>query len=743
MRRTIVKSCQIFLIFLKEKYKIIRQYVLCLLVVCFIHCQQTSFHEDIPLPPEAKVDVVTETAHGIVINDPYRYMENLKDSYVIDWMRAQNDYARKVFSKILGRDDLKARIKEIEESIPAHIGNFRQKGNRFFYLKETKEDEIAKLYFRDGLHGEETLLVDPMTFGGKAGESFAINYYEPSWDGTKVAIGISCGGSEDAVLRFISVDSRKVYHEEIDRARFGLPAWHPDGSSVFYLRLRQMEEGEPPHMINIDSEVYWHLLGSDPKNDIRVLSRKHCPELEMQASDFPAVVIFQGIEYLFGLVLAGAQKEFSVYMAPISSLGSTKIPWVPVFKESHKIVGFNVFNNQIYCLTYKGAPRFKLIRTSLEEPNFEAPETIIPESSAILNTFTLAQDGLYAEAMEAGLSKILRLSWEDTETIEDVTLPFEGAAGLENAVISEMGVFFTLQSWIQSIAYFRYDPVEKKVIRTGLKPAGPHDSPEGMTSREVLVESHDGTMVPLSIVHHEQIKYDGKNPVLLTGYGAYGISMNPRFNPNMLAWIEKGGMWAVAHVRGGGEYGDDWHRAGQKKNKPNSWKDFIACAEYLIEEGYTEPKKLAALGVSAGGITIGRAMTERPDLFKAVCIAVGDLNSTRAHLMPSGPANYPEFGNPENPEEFRYLLEMDSYQNVKDEVEYPAVLLMTGLNDPKISAWMPSKMAARLLAASISRDPILLRVDFKGGHGTQNTKAQNIEATTDALAFCLWQLGVF
>jgi prolyl oligopeptidase len=264
-----------------------------------------------------------------------------------------------------------------------------------------------------------------------------------------------------------------------------------------------------------------------------------------------------------------------------------------------------------------------------------------------------------------------------------------------------------------------------------------------LSSKEVLVESHDGTIVPLSLVHHEEIEYDGKNPVLLTGYGAYGISMNPRFNPNLLAWIERGGMWAVAHVRGGGEYGDEWHKAGRKETKPNSWLDFIACAEYLIDEGYTCPERLSALGSSAGGITVGRAMTERPELFKAVCIAVGDLNSTRAHLMPSGPANFPEFGNPEDPEEFKYLLEMDSYQHVNAGVAYPAVLLITGINDPKISAWMPSKMAARLRAVTIGRGPILLRVDFAGGHGTQNTKTQRIEATTDALAFCLWQLSIY
>ena len=706
------------------------------------YCQETSFLEDIPAPPNAKVENITETIHGITLDDPYRYMEDLEDSYVVNWMRAQNDYARKVLSSIPGRDELRARISEIQDSVPANLGSFRQRGNRFFYLKETRRDETAKLYFRDGLDGDESLIVDPSAFGDGAGGSSVVSYFEPSWDGSKVAVGISSAGSEDAVLRFVSVDSKEVYPEKIDRARFGLPAWHPDGESVFYLRLRQLDEGEPPHRINIDSEVHLHVLGSDPVSDTRILSRKQCPELKMKPTDFPALVVFEGTEFLFGLVLAGAQKEFTLYKAPLSSLGSESIPWSPVFDEAQKIVGFNVHDDHIYGLTYRDAPHFMLVRTSLEAPDFEIPEVVIAESGAILNAFTIAKDGLYAEATEAGLSKILRLSWEGDETFEEIELPFKGSVVLESAVIGEPGIFFTLQSWTRATSYYRYDPVERKVVRTGLKPAGPHDSPEGLISKEVLVESHDGTLVPLSLIHHERIEYDGDNPVLLTGYGAYGISMNPRFNPNLLAWIERGGMWAVAHVRGGGEYGDDWHKAGRKESKPNSWMDFIACAEYLIEEGYTSPTRLSELGSSAGGITIGRALTERPDLFRAVCIAVGDLNSTRAHLMPSGPANYPEFGNPENPEEFRYLLEMDSYQHVKAGVEYPAVLLITGINDPKISAWMPAKMAARLQSATIGRSPILLRVDYEGGHGIQNTKTQNVEATADALAFCLWQLGI-
>ena len=279
------------------------------------------------------------------------------------------------------------------------------------------------------------------------------------------------------------------------------------------------------------------------------------------------------------------------------------------------------------------------------------------------------------------------------------------------------------------------------VTRTDLKPEPLHENLDDFIAKELLVKSYDGTEVPLSVIHHKNIRMDGNNPCLLMGYGSYGISMTPYFSTTTMAWLETGGIYAVAHVRGGGEFGDEWHRAGQKATKSNTWKDFIACAEYLIQENYTSKEKIAGLGGSAGGITVGMAMIENPDLFTAMINQVGATNMIRILESPSGPANIPEFGNPADPEEFKSLLNMDTYYNIKNGIEYPAHLITGGLNDPRTIVWEPAKFAARLQTAQAGKKPILLRIDFESGHGIGDTKSQAFREYADIFTFLLWQFG--
>ena len=263
-----------------------------------------------------------------------------------------------------------------------------------------------------------------------------------------------------------------------------------------------------------------------------------------------------------------------------------------------------------------------------------------------------------------------------------------------------------------------------------------------LVSEEVKVASYDGTMVPLSIIHRRDMKLDGSNPTLMDGYGAYGMTIDPFFEPRRIAWLERGGVFAEAHVRGGGEYGEDWHKWGQKLTKPNTWRDFIACAQYLIDHKYTSPAKLAGEGTSAGGITIGRAFTERPDLFAAALDRVGVSNAVRQEFSPNGPPNIPEFGSVQTQEGFEDLYAMDAYLHVRDGVKYPAVLDTTGWNDPRVASWEPGKMAARLQAASASGKPVLLRVEYAAGHGMGSTKSQLEEEMADSWSFLFWQFGV-
>jgi prolyl oligopeptidase len=280
------------------------------------------------------------------------------------------------------------------------------------------------------------------------------------------------------------------------------------------------------------------------------------------------------------------------------------------------------------------------------------------------------------------------------------------------------------------------------VRNTGLQPAGPYDNPTDIETDEVMVKSHDGAMVPMSIIHRKGVKLDGANPTLLYGYASYGITEQPAFNTSRLAWLDAGGVLAVANPRGSSVFGEEWYRGGFQATKPNTWKDFIACAEYLVAQGYAKPARLGILGGSAGGILVGRAMTERPDLFAAVIPAVGALDMLRAEFTPNGVPNIPEFGSVKTEAGFKSLLAMSTYANIRDGTPYPAVLLTAGVNDPRVEVWHSSKVAARLMAASTSGKPILLRLDYDAGHGIGNTKRQQFEERADMYAFLLWQMGV-
>jgi prolyl oligopeptidase len=288
---------------------------------------------------------------------------------------------------------------------------------------------------------------------------------------------------------------------------------------------------------------------------------------------------------------------------------------------------------------------------------------------------------------------------------------------------------------------YAYDPESHEVTDTKLQPIGPYDDPKDLESVEVKAKSYDGTLIPLSIVYKKGLKLDGSSPTLLEGYGAYGITEDPFFDPRFLAWYNLGGVFAVAHVRGGGEYGEDWHLAGKGLTKPNTWKDFIACGEYLIEHKYTDSAHLGGLGGSAGGITIGRSLTERPDLFAAMIDAVPLSDAVRFEFTPNGPPNIPEFGTVKTEIGFKGLYAMSAYHHVKDGTAYPAVMLTTGFSDPRVVSWEPGKMAARLEAATSSGKPILLRVDYEAGHGFGSTKTQRQVELADEMSFLLWQFG--
>jgi len=692
-------------------------------------------------PPVAPVRPVTEEYFGTKVVDPYRYMENLKDPAVEAWFKGQNDYTRATLARIPGRDALLAKIKKLDESAPSRVFDVRRlPGGRYFYQKRLASEDVPKIYMRDGLDGQEKLLVDPGTFVKSGGPHYAIDYYAPSLDGRYVAFGVSPAGSEDAVLHVMETSTGKETGDTIDRAQFGSPSWLPDGRSFLYNRLQKLGPNAAPTDRYLNSRGFVHVLGTDPDKDPAVFGFEVSPRVKVDSADIPFAVTAPGSPYALGVIAHGVRNEITLYVAPLASLEKPQIPWKKVCDVDDDVTGFDVHGDDLYLQSHKDASRYKVLHTTLANPSVTSADVIVPPSEAVIRNVVAASDALYVQELDGGIGRLLRVPYGARPA--PVSLPFDGTVSIASTDQRLPGTLLDMTSWTKAPKIYAYDPATRQITDTGLQPIGPNDDPKDLESVEVKARSYDGTMVPLSIVYKKGLKLDGSNPTLLIGYGAYGITQDPGFDPKRLVWFELGGVVAVGHIRGGGEYGEDWHLAGKGLTKQNTWRDFIACGQYLIDHKYTDSAHLGGLGGSAGGITIGRSITERPEVFAAVIDAVPASDMLRAEFSPNGPPNIPEFGTVKTEDGFKGLYAMSAYHHVVDGTAYPAVMVTTGFNDPRVSSWEPGKMAARLEAATSSGKPILLRVDYEAGHGFGSTKTQRQEELADEWSFLLWQFGV-
>ncbi len=696
-------------------------------------------------PPVAPIRTVTDQHWGVSIDDPYRYMEDLNDPEVQAWFRGQADHTESVLSQISGREALRQRIEELDAAIPYKVwGVKRLPDGQLFYNKRAADENLHKLYHRPSLSGDEKLLIDPTTIEVKGGGHVSLYLSVPSPSGKKLLYGLAASGSEEVTLHVYDMTTGETLPDSITRLEpyYTPPQWLPDESGFFYTRLRQLGPEDPASEGYKRSKTFLHRLGTGVDDDPVVFAKDLWPGIEMTEEDFPSLVLTSGSDYVIGKTKHGDANQLTLYSALLDDLlHSETVDWKLICDVPDSVTDFAVHDDQVYLITSLEAPRFWLISTSLENPDFANAEEIVPASQMVVRNATAAADALYLSTLNAGMDQIVRVDYATGEA-RQLDLPDNAPAGrIVSASPDIPGVYVNTYSWISRGQTYAYDPDTDSFTNTDLNPPGEYDNVPGLEAVEVLVPSHDGVEVPLSIIHHKDMKRDGSNPTVLSGYGSYGISLRPSFDPTHLAWLERGGVLAVAHVRGGGEYGQDWHLAGQKLNKPNTWKDFIACAEYLIDEGYTSTNKLAGRGGSAGGILIGRAITERPDLFGAAQIAVGSLDMIRMETTTNGVPNIQEFGTVTKEDEFRALLKMSSYHHVEDGTAYPATILTHGINDPRVEPWMSAKMCARLQAANTGDNPILFRVEYHAGHGVGSTKTQQNNQQADVYSFFLWQFG--
>jgi prolyl oligopeptidase len=417
--------------------------------------------------PVAPVDNVTNTYFGTAVNDPYRYMEDLSDPKVMAWLKAQNDYTRSLLDRIPGRKALLARIQELDNAVAARVEGVRRlPDGRYFYLKRLPQDNVFKLYVREGLTGKETLLFDPEKFAKAAGKPFAINYYEPSQDGNYVACGLSAAGSEDAVIHVVETATGKEVDKPIDRAQFGGISWRPAGKSFFYNRLQKMEPGMPETERYQKSRVYLHVIGADADREPPVFGYEISPLVKMDPADDPFVNTVPGSKYALGSIEHGTRQELTLYVAPLASVGKPNTPWQKICDVDDDVTDFAVKGKEIFLLTHKDASRFKIITTSLAKPDLGTARTVVPASHAVITGLGAAKDALYVQLRDGGIGRLLREPFQGKA--EQVGLPFAGSLSLMTVDPRLDGTWLEMATWTKADQIYAYDPQTKKITNTGL-----------------------------------------------------------------------------------------------------------------------------------------------------------------------------------------------------------------------------------------------------------------------------------
>ena len=694
-----------------------------------------------PILPVAPVRDVVQVLHGVTVHDPYRYLENVKDPQVQAWLRAQGDATRQTLDRIDVRDQLFKRIEALSTAAGDSIGSvMRMPQDRIYYLKRPQGEKQYKLMMRIGLAGAEKVLVDPEVQSRRTGIPHAVNYFVPSWDGKRLAYGMSAGGSEDASLYILNIATGKTEGKPIARVRENLVSWLPDSQSLTYNQLKPLKPGQAETETYLDSKVMWRTVGKPAAQAVPVFGPTVTKGLGLARLDVGSLSFSPDSRWMLARTTDTTLPEGLLFVAKAADLGKSKLVWRKIAGYENKITQIALKGDDLYLMTYIDAPRNRVLKLDLNTPQPALASVVAaPPEDAVLEDFSLNRDALLASVRQGTSIGIRRYALGDTVG-QPIALPFPGAAAVhDDPAHAYQDILYSLSGWTQLPQTFVYNG--KDSVNAGLRARAAEPAAADIEIVELKAPSHDGTLIPMTVLHKKGLRLDGNNPTLLNGYGAYGFSETAHFSPPAQAWLEHGGVLAYANVRGSGVYGNDWYKAGFKTTKSNTWKDGIACAQYLVKQGYASPRTLAVTGGSAGGIFVGRAVTSAPELFAAAVFNVGMMDTIRSEESAKGITNTSEFGTIKDAAEFAALLEMSTYHNIKDGTAYPAVLLVHGMNDPRVDVWESGKAAARLQAATSSGRPVLLRLDLQAGHGMGSTATQRYAEAADIYSFLLWQMG--
>jgi prolyl oligopeptidase len=679
-------------------------------------------------PPKAEPRPVEQNFHGTTIIDKYRWLEDGTTPETQKWVAEELSYTRGMLDPLPGRDAIHKRLTELLSI--GSIGVPQIAGKYYFYTRRDGMQNQPILYVREGLDGKDRVLVDANQLA--ADGTIALDWYEPSEHGKYLVYGVSPSGSEMSTLHIIETKTGNALPDTIERTRAASIAWKLDNSGFYYTRYpKKGDVAEGQEMYN--RHVFYHELGTDPAADPPIFGEGRDPE------DWPGVSLDNDGRFLLITVSQGWTKT-ELYLKDLKK----DTPPTRITTGKNFLYSGTVYNGRLYIVTNEDAPRYRVFVAEIGDYERDNWKEIIPQTGAVLQGAAVWGGKIFAQYEQNATSQLTIFDIGGTK-LRDLALPAIGTVFGSNGKWDRDEIFYGFQSFTVPPSIYRYD-LKSNATTLWAKVDAPSIDPAAYEVHQEWYHSKDGTRVPMFVVHKKGLKKDGHNPTLLTAYGGFNISMTPEFKRQTYLWMERGGVYAVANLRGGAEFGEDWHRAGMLDKKQNVFDDMIAAAEYLIAEKYTDQDHLAIQGGSNGGLLMGAMMTQRPDLFRAVVCQVPLLDMLRYQDFQIAKLWIPEYGSAENPEQFKWLYAYSPYHHVKAGTEYPAILFMTADTDTRVDPMHAKKMAAEMQAqakngASKTR-PILLRIETKAGHGAGKPVTKQIEEFTDVYSFLFWQLGV-
>lgn len=676
-------------------------------------------------PETKKIDHVDDY-HGKTIADPYRWLEDPDSEETTAWVAAQNKVTFDYLAKIPERGAIESRLTQLWDyerfSLPV------KKAGRYFYTRNDGLKNQSVLYVADSLNGAPRELLDPNRLSTDG--TIALASWSVSDDGKRVAYSLASAGSDWNEWKVLDADTGKTLPDHLKWVKFSSASWTPDNAGFFYSRYDEPPLGETLTKANYFQKLYYHKLGDDQSADRLVYRRDDEKEW-----GFHGVVTDDG-RYLVIVVWKGSEPKNQIFYKDLKTPDAPVVELITGFDADYDFIDNDCAT--FWFSTDNDAPLRRVIAIDLARPERENWRTLIPEAKATLQSVHRVGQSLIAEYLQDAHSAVKVFDLQG-QHLRDVQLPEIGSADGFRGERGDNETFYSFTNYTTPGTIYRYDVAsgQTSVYRAPMLRFNPAD----YESKQIFYTSRDETRVPMTIVHRRGLKLDGNNPTMLYGYGGFNISLTPAFSVSVLAWLERGGVYAVPNLRGGGEYGRDWHEAGQKHRKQNVFDDFIAAAQWLIDNKYTRPERLAIRGGSNGGLLVGAAMTQRPELFGAAVPAVGVMDMLRYHKFTIGWAWVTEFGSADDPEQFPILLKYSPLHNLKADTRYPATLVVTGDHDDRVVPAHSFKFAATLQVAQTGDAPTLIRIETRAGHGAGKPTAKQIAEAADMLAFLTHELS--